>query len=128
MSLEEEDGLKSITKEQVLSREEVMTIYSIFTCRSTATLRISNFINRFLKVIAGDENQVIEMASTDQKQEKMIENDFILGAVCDHNGGKPYIKYFEVYSPELVEGTTQDHMPLIFNIIGTYFHILLSFF
>ena len=122
MGLEEEDGLKSITKEQTLSREEVMTIYSIFTCRGTTTLRANGFLHRFLKVIAGEENKVIVMGSADAEEEKKIENDFVLGVVSDIDASnKPYIKYFEIYSPELLQGTTRDHMPLTFNIIGRPF-------
>ena len=118
MSLEEEDGLKKITQEKSLTREQVMTVYSIFTCRSATTLRVDKFISRFLKVIAGDENKVVEMNTADEVQESIIQNDFILSAVCDHNDGNPYIKYFEIYSPEVVQGTTSDHLPLTFNIIG----------
>jgi hypothetical protein len=118
MSLEEEDGLKTITKEQNLSREEVMTMYSIFTCRSDTQLRVKKFISRFLKVIAGDENQVIEMNSTDKAQESIILNDFIISAVCPENNGNPYIKYFEIHSPDLYPGSTKEFQPLTFNIIG----------
>lgn len=118
MGLEEEDGLKTITKEQILSREQVMTMYSIFTCRSSTNLRINKFASRFLKVIAGEENQVIEMVSSNQEQENLIENDFILSAVCEHNDGNPYIKYFEIYSPEFYHGSSKDHKPLTFNVVG----------
>lgn len=118
MGLEEEDGLKTITKEQNLSREEVMTMYTIFTCRSSSSLRINQFISRFLKVIAGDENQVIEMVASDSNQDNLVENDFILSAVCEHNDGNPYIKYFEIKSPELYHEGTNDYKPLTFNVVG----------
>ena len=121
MSLEEEDGLKTITKEQSLSREEVMTMYSIFTCRTDSKLRIKRFISRFLKVIAGDKNQVIEMNSSDVDQENIILNDFIISAVCPQNDGNPYIKYFEIHSPDLYPGSTTEYQPLTFDIIGKFF-------
>jgi hypothetical protein len=121
MGLEEEDGVKTITKEKSLSREEVMTMYSIFTCRTDSKLRVNKFISRFLKVIAGDENKVIEMNSSDEDQENIILNDFIISAVCPENNGNPYIKYFEIHSPDYFPGSTTEFQPLTFDIIGKGF-------
>lgn len=118
MSLDEEDGIKSITKTRGLTHEQVMTLYTIFSCRSSSNLRINQFISRFLRVIAGDKDMVVEVNTSDKKQEDLILNDFILSAVCETNTDTPYIKYFEVYSPELAPNSKTENDELTLNIIG----------
>lgn len=119
MTLDEKDGIKTITKSRGLTHEQVMTLYTIFSCRSSSNLRIDGFISRFLRVIAGDKAMVVEVNTSDKKQEKMILNDFVLSAVCETDTDTPYIKYFQVYSPEVDANVKSENEPLTLNIIGT---------
>ena len=126
MSLLEQDGPKIITQEFELSREQAMSLYGIFTCRSPSSLTLPYFIGSVLKVIAGEEGNVVSLIPpSEQYNDTEFMHNLVLSAVCGDDGGIPAIKYFQVESDQLSEGSTTETEPIRFQVICTFF---ISFF
>lgn len=118
MSLEELDGPKVITQEYELSREQAMSLYGIFTCRSPSSLTLPHFMGSILKVIAGEEGNVVSLIPPSKKYNNTeFMHNLVLSAECGDEGGILGIKYFQVESDRIVEGSTDETEPISFNVI-----------
>ena len=118
LSFQELDGLKTITQEQILSREQAMSFYGIFLCRGQTSIIFKDFVGMFLKVIAGAEGLVSSMVNENIEDNDDLSQDLVLSAVCKTDLKTPYIEYFTIESTEKAEDSTVENQPITFYVIG----------